>query len=304
MYHELIPGDDGAVHLAVDCGRFGTKVAALVQSKRSGKFIWYRDWFPSAVGDPTDQYLPNRRRKTDIMITTTTATKFLGTLALEESTDGSRLMTKTKIHEDTKLLILAAVARFVGDQHVSIKLTTGLPVKMHRDEKEAMKRLLIGDYALVINGKKRQFTIKQVNVAHEGPAAYTYFCRDEATGKGRGGLIRFVKLGSRMCSYGTVENGRYINAQSGSLDYGMETVGNIVHKAVADLSKVWSDFGAETILFGGGAAVRRGSFGQFFPRLVVPQRALWTMVETYYQLGGGVGRGEVDQQANELQPRR
>lgn len=266
-------------HIVVECGRSSVvTVAHRWVDERTKPFI-----LPAFVGEKRQRNITNERLDTEIELVTSFGSFFVGDLARAESHGAGRLMTKSKIHDDTKVLILASVARAVPDGE-SVVLTTNLPIEQHSaGQKKALANLLRGEHAVVINGTKKRFVIERVNVGAEGAAAYMFLCR------GQGGTRRFIDLGSRMMNYATVRNGRYIDRESGSLNYGCDTVkgANLVHRVVSDLSAAWADFNDWTYLLGGGAYKHSEGLARYFPRLMCAAYPVLTNSFALFEIGEG-----------------
>lgn len=248
-------------HVVVECGR-NTVITVTKRWKGpdSAPFV-----LPAYVGEARVLKLANDPLPTEIVMHSSFGSFFLGDLARNESRGAGRMMTKSKVHVDTKALILASVARVIECDDEDIMLTTNVPIGLHTSlTKAAMKEMLTGPQELTINGVKKKFTVRQVNVGTECAVAYMILC------KRQGGTRRFIDLGSRMINFATVRNGRFIDAESGSLDYGCDTIkdGDLVHRVVSDLSTMWSDFNDWTYLIGGGAYKHSLGFLQYFPRLL------------------------------------
>lgn len=262
-------------HVAIDCGRSTNKVIA-----DNG----YRDYFPSDIGEYRTRKLHNELRPTDIILRTQFGSFFIGDLAKDESFGSARLMTSSKVHLDTKTLIITAIARWVENGEEVI-LTIGVPVESHTPKtKQEMNELLLGHYVVEINGVLKEFTIKKVNISVEGASAYMALCR------GQGGVKRFIDIGSRTVNYGTIINGRYQDKESGTLDYGCDTVNannsTLSRKIAADLSKVWKHFNDETHLLGGGAFKCSQELLRFFPNLLCATDPVFTTAQAFYVIGG------------------
>lgn len=262
------------IHLGIDAGRFAVKAVG-----KEG----YKDRFPSWIGEYRDLKLTNGLRKTDIILKTDMGTVFIGDLARDESYGGSRVMTATKVHPDTKLLILAAAARAIKDGD-ALKVTTGVPVEFYKKKvKEDICKLIIGEYDVEINGIRKKFSIEKVIMSVEGPSAYRRLCR------GKGGVKRFLDIGSRTINFGTVINGRFIDRDSDTLDYGVDTVSlnglNLCRKITADLSQRWATLGDETYIIGGGVRVCGPFLHHFLSRCIYVVNPDFVTAETYFEIG-------------------
>ena len=279
------------MHIAIDCGRYEVKVIGA-----NG----YHDHFPSYIGESRELKLVNVLRETDIILRTSEGSWFVGSLAKDESNGAGSMMTANKVHADTKLLILAAVARATkGGEKVIV--TTGVPVRFHSAQtKQELNNLLVGKYSVSINHIPKTFEITKVNIVVEGPSAYTTLCAAQL------GIRRFVDIGSRTVNYGTVVNGRYNDRESDTLDYGYDTIDadarTISRRIATDLSRVWMDLSADTYVFGGGAITSAHWLRDHFPRLITPENPQWVNVQAFYAIGEKAN-GAMVQQARILQSR-
>jgi plasmid segregation protein ParM len=262
------------VILGIDAGRC-TTVAAGADG--------YLDKFPSFVGEARALNLENELRPTDIVLATNFGNFFVGDLAKDESMSGARLMTESKVHVDTKALVVAAAARAVKDGEQAA-VTTGVPVKLHTPiVKGELQNLLLGEYAVEVNGEAKRFEIAKVNVAVEGPSAYVLLTPN------RRGTIRYLDLGSRMISAGTMRDGRKVDKESFSLEFGCDTVAvnnaGLSRLIVSELSQKWPDLKQPTWVFGGG--IRRcGNFlAQYLPRMIWAAMPDYVPAQTFYKLG-------------------
>ncbi len=260
-------------HLAVDCGRYAVKVLGANH---------YLDRFPSYVGETRERRLINAPRDTDITLTTSLGTFFVGDLAKDESQGGARIMTANKIHQDTQLLIMAAVARAAQDGDAFV-VTTGLPVEHHTpDMAEGMKTLLRGHFSCAVNDVAKRFSIDRVNIAVEGASAYATLCA------GQGGVRRILDIGSRTVNYGTIIDGRYRDRESGTLDFGADTIGEpaaLSRRIVAELSRALPDLNADTYLIGGGAILCATHLRPYFATLRHVLEPEWVNTRAFFEIG-------------------
>lgn len=265
-------------HLAVDVGRYGVKTAM-----KGG----YRDWYPSYKGRGFKLHLGRDFRDTDISLKTTQGWFFLGDLAIDESDDGARLMTLSKIHEDTQVFVVAAIARAIVKGEIpngsSIKITTGVPVNFfNKETKENLRELLCHMYHVEINGKPVMFYLNDILLSVEGVAAHRVLCNK------KNGLYRYIDIGSRTVNFGTVKNGNYIHKESGTLDYGFseeKTPKDFVRKVIADLSSKWDGFNEHTFLLGGGAKYCSLDFQQYCNQLMCATEPEWINVLAFLENG-------------------
>lgn len=224
--------------ISVDCGRSGVK--AVSESER----IYFR----SALG--TWRQLRNERELgvDEFVVRYKTEKYFVGRVAVEECDDGAQMMTAYKAHTDTKLLTLTAIHRLVRNES-RVMLVTGLPLAFHVEiDKQRMRELLQGTHEITVNDVTKRFTVEQVEVAAEGASAAW------SLGRTRRERFHVVDVGSRTVNYVTMQNGRWIDKDSDSLDYGFETFRGtepqFARALVADLSRLLRPLGP-IVLVGG-----------------------------------------------------
>ena len=226
--------------VAADCGRHAGKSLGEIKSI-----------IPSVVGEWRVRTITEGG---DYEVIINGHKYFVGELAQKESRFARDMTTKSKIHEETKILTLTAIGLVASDEKV--KLVTGLPVDQHTpSEKERLKNLLVGDYDIKINGnhKKIKLTPENIIVTIEGAGAYI--------SSGQKGKCRVIDAGSRTINTITIdENGKYIDLQSGTFDYGCmnlnddENAKEFTRQIITDLSKKWKNYNKEPVLLAGGGA--------------------------------------------------
>jgi plasmid segregation protein ParM len=227
--------------LAVDCGRYGVK--AVSGSKKIT--------FPSIVGEWRERKISSGG---NYELTINGEKFFVGELAQQESRYARDMTIKSKIHEETKILTLAAIGLLTDCER--IQLVTGLPVDQHTEAiKRQLKQLLSGVYDIEINGRKRHITLAESNiiVSIEGAGAYV---AENLPSK-----CRIIDAGSRTINTLTIdENKKYRDLQSGTLDYGCmdlqadDKTEAFSRRIIADLSKLWVSYNGEPVLLSGGGA--------------------------------------------------
>lgn len=189
--------------LGIDAGNYHTKV---VSDKRIFKF-------PSDIGEYRQLNLDVNHGEYDMVVEYHGQKYFAGTLAKYESEFGSTTYGDSKAHLDAKLRVLIAVYLACKDV-LNVQIVTGQPIGKHR-EKTKIKRMLEGMHTLTINGLTKRFTIERVEVAPEGAAAYWTFKQ--------GGKIRIIDVGSGTINCATILDGRYVDRESFTLPFGVNT---------------------------------------------------------------------------------
>jgi plasmid segregation protein ParM len=226
--------------ISVDCGRYAVK------SVGSRKLT-----FPSVVGEWRQRKI-SEGGNYDVAINGNRY--FIGELAQQESRFARDMTTRSKIHEETKILTLTAIALQAETERV--KLVTGLPVDQHTDGiKAELRRLLSGIYDLEVNGIKKHIRLAEsdIIVSIEGAGAYM---AESPPGK-----CRVIDAGSRTINTLTIdENKKYRDLQSGTLDYGCmdlaadDKTEQFSRRIITDLSKLWVKYSGELVLLTGGGA--------------------------------------------------
>jgi len=226
--------------ISVDCGRFAVKA---VDGRRLT--------FPSVVGEWRERRITEGGNY-DVSING--QKYFIGELAQQESRFARDMTTRSKIHEETKILTLTAIALLADTERV--QLVTGLPVEQHTPStKTELRKLLSGIYDVEVNGVKKHIRLAEsdIVITIEGAGAYI---AESPPGK-----CRVIDAGSRTINTLTIdENKKYRDLQSGTLDYGcMELMadGNteqFSRRIITDLSKLWVKYSGEPVLLTGGGA--------------------------------------------------
>lgn len=256
--------------VGVDAGRFKVKV-------------WYSNShfdFYSNLGEYREFEFQDERGKDDI-IGEYRGRKFTGgTLARDESEFVRSMMTDSKAHEDTLLLVLTALHKAGAEG--SIKVMTGLPVDQHTDdEKSKLKSLLMGSHVVKVNGVKREIRIEQVEVAIEGGAA---FWSNPLPGK-----VRIIDAGSKTINYLTMQDKRYIDRESGTLPFGFDTnksndIKQISNRMAGEVSKKWrSD--DRVLLVGGKAEDLKDYMSEHFTGMEIVANPLYANAKGFFKIG-------------------
>jgi plasmid segregation protein ParM len=174
-----------------------------------------------------------------------------GTLAQTESRFPMQMHTRSKQHLFYDLSIMIAIHQFGYDKNF---LITSVPISMHQgEEKDGIRKRLVGEWSIVINGIEKTFTIEDVKVAPETVSAFWIYEPD--------GKNRFLDIGSRTVGYGTtIKEGnimKYIDSESG------------------------------TFMGKGLEATETTNFEEFTDYLAGKLLALWDEKDKVYLLGGG-----------------
>jgi plasmid segregation protein ParM len=235
--------------------------------------------FPSYIGEWRERKLKSSIRD-DIELEYQGEKYFVGDLARDESEFVRSMMTDSKAHEDTLLLVLTALHKAGAEG--SVKVMTGLPVDQHTEyEKSKLKSLLIGPHLVKVNGVEKEINIERVEVAIEGGAA---FWSNPVPGK-----VRIIDAGSKTVNYLTMQNKRYIDRESGTLPFGFDTnktndIKQISNRIAGEVSKKWKSEDS-VLLVGGKARELQIHLSQYFKNMDVAPNHLYANAKGFYKIG-------------------
>jgi plasmid segregation protein ParM len=175
--------------------------------------------FISAIGEARQINLQQIHGQDDMVFEYQGDTGFAGSLALYESEFGGSLMGDTKAHNDTKLRVLIGIHRYVtlyGIEENTFDIVIGQPISKHNhEEKSRIKEMLKGWHTIIVNGVEKSFHIRNVECAAEGVSSFW--------SNPQSGLVRILDIGSGTVNYSTVLEGRFIDKDSGTLPFGVNT---------------------------------------------------------------------------------
>lgn len=258
--------------VSVDCGRSGVKVVTAAKYFSFPSYIgeWRERRLVSDHGDSIEMEYQSERY-------------FVGTLAKYESEFARSMMTDSKAHEDTLLLILTALhlAGAIGD----VKVITGVPVVQHTDEeKRRLKALLQGLHRVKVNRQEREINIVRVEVAIEGGAAFW--------ANPMLGTVRILDAGSKTINYVTMQDKRYIDRESGTLPFGFDTnksndTKQICNRIVGEVSKKWRA-DDKLLLVGGKAKELHQYLSPYFKNLELAPNYLFANARGFYKIGAAL----------------
>lgn len=247
------------MYVGIDVGRSECKVVGANQQTK----------FPSVVGGARKLKLGDYA---NYRIEVNSKAWFVGDLA-EESYDRTRMALENKRTEETRILFATACAIMgVGE---GATIVTGLPVYQHtEEEKAAFADHLVGRYNVLFTGETRVIDIAQVLVIPEGAGAFWNEVLDDAGHvinpelKSRP-TVRVIDAGSRTVNYVTLKGGKYLDRDSGSLQYGCLELQNgatsegLARRITGDLSARWADLrDDDLILLAGGGTLVMGKHFQ------------------------------------------
>ncbi|PKR82870.1 ParM/StbA family protein [Heyndrickxia camelliae] len=221
--------------------------------------------FISAIGESRLINLQQIHGQDDMYFEYQGESGFAGTLALYESEFVGSIMGSTKAHKDTLLRVLIGIHRYSTLYNLNesiFDIVVGQPIIMHNHiEKEKIKGMLKGQHTLTVNGITKTFIINRVECAAECATAYWSNPKE--------GLVRIIDIGGGTVNYSTVLNGRFIDKDSDTLTFGVNTTKTNNLQALArgistQLLKKW-DQNDKTFLIGGIAEQMVSHLKNYFP---------------------------------------
>ncbi|PLR99630.1 ParM/StbA family protein [Bacillus sp. T33-2] len=175
--------------------------------------------FISAIGESREINLQQIHGHDDMIFEYQGERGFAGSLALYESEFGGSIMGDTKAHTDTLLRVLIGIHRYITVNKVDetvFDIVIGQPISRHsNEEKNKMKKIIKGKHTISINGIEKTFIINKVEVAAEGVSAFW--------SNQQPGMVRILDVGSGTVNFSTVYEGKYIDKDSSTLPFGVNT---------------------------------------------------------------------------------
>jgi plasmid segregation protein ParM len=175
--------------------------------------------FISAIGEAREIKLQQQHGYDDMYFEYEGEKGFAGSLAEFESEFGGSIMGTTKAHRDTKIRTLIGIHRYCETYKVSdmnFEIVVGQPIVNHSiEDKEKMKSMLKGTHSITVNGIERTFTISKIEIAAEGVSSFWSSPKE--------GKVRILDIGSGTVNFATVIDSRYVDKDSGTLAFGVNT---------------------------------------------------------------------------------
>jgi plasmid segregation protein ParM len=175
--------------------------------------------FISTIGEARQINLQQVHGQDDMAFEYEGENGFAGTLALYESEFGGSLMGDTKAHRDTLLRVLIGIHRYTIIYNIEeneFDIVIGQPISKHiPEEKQRIKEMIKGRHTIIVNGIEKSFHIRRVECAAEGVSSFW--------SNPRTGLVRILDIGSGTVNYSTVLDQRFIDKDSGTLSFGVNT---------------------------------------------------------------------------------
>lgn len=174
------------------------------------------DMFLSDIGEYRELKLTNTLLKDDMIYEYNSVKGFAGTLAKRESEFGGTMMGMSKAHPDMLIRVLIALHRYAEHDKESFGLVIGQPIINHTDNlKTTMKDMLLGEHIFELNGCIKELKIEWVGVGPEGASSHW--------SAPRSGKVRIIDAGSATVNIATILDGMYIDKESDTLDFGLNT---------------------------------------------------------------------------------
>lgn len=246
--------------LGIDAGNYRVKVAG-----DSGLMD-----FISAIGESREINLKQQHGDDDMYFQYEGAEGFAGSLALYESEFSGSIMGDTKAHTDAKIRVLLAIHRYCSLNDIAdtnFQIVVGQPIKKHNEqEKERIRQLIKGTHTITVNGVQKSFSIDEVGVAAEG--ASSIFSSNQLEG-----LIRLIDVGSATVNYATILNSRFIDKDSGTLSFGMNTnksnnLQSLTRGIATEILKKW-DSNDKTFIVGGASETLLPYLQEYFSNIQI-----------------------------------
>lgn len=175
--------------------------------------------FISTIGESREINLQQHHGHDDMYFEYQGEKGFAGSLALYESEFGGSLMGETKAHKDTLLRVLIGIHRYTTLYHIDeteFDIVLGQPISKHNHvEKNKIKEMIKGHHTIKVNDIEKTFNINRCEVAAEGASAFF--------SNPKNGLVRILDIGSGTVNYSTIFENRFIDKESDTLPFGVDT---------------------------------------------------------------------------------
>lgn len=261
--------------VAIDAGRSFTKVKVgnrvfEFPSKVSKALEGYRDHMP---GD-----LEVRYKGKDY---------FVGRLAEREGYAWTNML-ETKVHEQTLIEVITAC--FLAEVVGKVAIMTSVPINMYAKETErsGLKKLLMGEHEVVVNGVYRKIQIEKVGIGLE--CACSFFSNQ------RPGKVRIIDPGARTTNFATYKDGIYIGKESGTIPYGWDSVRDsdpelMANLIISEIGKSWSTSDQLEIIGGRAQDLELPMQKQGFIHTKGAEEGKYANVRGLYEIGRNLVRG-------------
>lgn len=225
--------------------------------------------FNSAIGEARQINLQQVHGQDDMVFEYEGESGFAGSLAEFESEFGGSIMGSNKMHRDTKLRTLIGIHRYITLYNLNeteFDIVLGQPIINHtHEDKERMKNMLRGSHTIKVNGFEKSLNINRVEIAAEGASSYW--------SNPKSGLVRIIDIGSGTTNYSTVLDGRFIDKDSGTLSFGMNTnktnnLNALSRGIVTHVLKKWKA-NDQVVIVGGIAETIQPHLKEYLPNIEV-----------------------------------
>lgn len=266
--------------ISIDCGRSSLK--AISGNKRL--------LIQSIVGEPRELKIGDYGDY-DVVINGTR--HFVGHLAERESRFKREMVSRSKIHEDTAILTLTALA-LLAEPGEDLRVVTGLPVEQHDAQtKRDYIKLLSGNHMITVNDTKYNVRLPDDSIAISIEGGGAYWAEQRL-----GSRCYVIDLGSRTVNAVCVQQNKFRDLDSLTLNYGCleltnasETPSDMVaeqlsRRIYADLSRRWLDIRNDPVLLvGGGALLMEQWLRKHYPGARMASDPVWANAIGYHRLG-------------------
>lgn len=228
--------------------------------------------FPSSLGEYRERKLSDNFSQNDMIFEFRGKKGFAGTLAQYESEFSASMIGDSKAHEEMLIRVLLALHRYPTTE-TDFKIVVGQPISKHTDnEKKKMKNLIEGTHTFILNDVEKEITIQEVAIGAEGGSAFW-----SAPKKGK---VHILDFGSGTVNGATLIEGRYIDRDSFTLKYGLNTIisediSSMARAVSVQALKKWDNYD-DVLLVGGGAEKLIEHILEYFPnaQLLKPRVSL------------------------------
>lgn len=240
--------------------------------------------FSSYIGEYRELNLEREMSSEDRIVEMGNRKYYVGPVARDESWDGVQSFLTSKVNFDTLLLTLTAVNGLVesGDE---IRLVVGHPVANHKpNEKEAMRKMLLGRHSISVNGRYRVFDITDVIVTSECAVA-TYLLPEKHP------IAHGIDAGGATTNFVTWKKGMWIDRLSGTLPFGLDnthlSMERFARLSSIEISKSIHTFQGPIYTMGGVANELAHALKLYVPNLpIIPlEEGLFANATAYYKVG-------------------
>lgn len=226
---------------------------------------------------------------------------FIAELA-DESYFSRSMAVESKIHDETKVLFLSALALSLRDNE-KIRVATGMPVSQYNSkERNNLFEFLRGEHNVSIDNRQVDLKVDSLDIIPEGAGVYWDYVLNmegELHCKTLEKVYRVIDIGSRTVNYCTIVNNKFLDRESGTLHYGTFAYDNalnsdnddtikrqFVRKLLGDLSTKWMSLNLakdRVIVAGGGSVLLCSELKKELPGVVIPELSVYSNAQGFYK---------------------